>query len=68
MGDSVEWSWTGSSFAARRNVAQVYRPGDTRYNGVGFRSPTSVTGRFNHTFTTAGIYNYIAEGYGHIGE
>ena len=46
---------------------QVERPGDTEYNGYGFRSQPSITGRFSHSFTTPGTYYYIAEGYGHIG-
>lgn len=66
-GDTVQWSWTGTSFAARRGVAQVNRPGDTEYNGIGFRSGRSITGSFSHTFTKPGTYYYIAEGYGHIG-
>ncbi len=64
----MNWSWTGSSFTARRGVAQVNRCGDTEYNGVGFRSERSVTGSFRKTFTKAGAYYYIAEGYGHIGK
>ena len=46
---------------------QVERSGDTEYNGYGFRSQPSITGRFSHSFTTPGTYYYIAEGYGHIG-
>ena len=46
---------------------QVEWPGDTEYNGYGFRSQPSITGRFSHSFTTPGTYYYIAEGYGHIG-
>ena len=48
-------------------MAQVNRPGDMEYNGMGFRSGRSVTGSFSHTFTRPGVYHYIAEGYGHIG-
>ena len=67
-GDTVNWSWTGSSFTARRGVAQVSRRGDTEYNGVGFRSERSVTGSFRKTFAKTGVYYFIAEGYGHIGK
>ena len=48
---------------------QVDGPGDTVYNGVGFRSGRSTTtGSFNNTFTKPGLFHYIAEGYGHIGK
>ena len=67
VGDTVHWSWTGSSFTTRRGVAQVNSPGEVEYNGVGFRSRRSVTGNFSHTFTTPGTYYYITEGYAHIG-
>ena len=46
---------------------QVEQPGDTEYNGYGFRSEQRVTGTFSHSFTTPGTYYYIAEGFGHIG-
>lgn len=67
-GDTVHWRWTGTSFVTRRGVAEVSFPGDTEYNGEGFRSKQSVTGNFSHTFTTPGTYYYIAEGYAHIGK
>ena len=67
VGDTVHWSWTGSSFTTRRGVAQVNSPGEVEYNVVGFRSWQSVTGSFSHTFTTPGTYYYITEGYAHIG-
>lgn len=67
VGDTVHWSWTGSSFTTQRGVAEVNSPGEVEYNGVGFRSRQSITGNFSHTFTTPGTYYYITEGYGHIG-
>lgn len=67
VGDTVHWSWTGSSFTTRRGVAQIDSPGEVEYNGVGFRSRRSVMGNFSHTFTTPGTYYYITEGYAHIG-
>ena len=67
VGDTVHWSWTGSSFTTRRGVAEVNSPGEMEYNGVGFRSRRSITGNFSHTFTTPGTYYYITEGYAHIG-
>ena len=49
-------------------MAEVHAPGDTEYNGIGFRSRQSITGNFSHTFTTPGTYYYITEGYAHIGK
>lgn len=67
VGDTVKWSWTGSDFATHRSVVQVHEAGDTEYDGTGFHSGLSVTGTFSHSFTTPGVYHYIAAGYGHIG-
>jgi len=49
-------------------VAQVDSPGDQEYNGRGFRSSRAVTGTYSQTFTKPGVYYYIAQGFGHIGE
>ena len=49
-------------------MEQVDSPGDTEYNGAGFRSDISTRGNYSHTFTVAGDYNYIAGGFGDIGE
>ena len=68
MGDTVQWSWTGTSFATRRGVAQTSGPQDTAYDGMGFRSEQSTTGSYSFTFTTPGTYYYITEGYAHIGK
>lgn len=46
---------------------QVQGPEALIYDGTGFKSGTSITGSFIHTFTKAGIYHYISEGYAHIG-
>lgn len=47
---------------------QVDNPGDTEYNGRGFRSTAAITGSFSQTFTLPGTYYYIGEGYANIGE
>lgn len=68
VGDTVEWSWTGTRFTTRRNVVQVSGPEATVYDGSGFRSDPSVTGTFRHTFSKAGLYHYISEGHAHLGK
>ncbi len=68
VGDTVEWSWTGSQFVTRRSVVQVSGPEATLYDGSGFRSDASITGFFRHTFSKAGVYHYISGGHAHLGK
>lgn len=44
-GDTVSWTWSGSS------------PHDV--DGEGFKSEVQETGTFQHTFDTAGEYQYV---------
>jgi len=67
VGDTVEWSWTGTQFTTRRSVVQVSGPEDAVYDGHGFRSDAGVTGVFRHTFSLPGTYYYISDGHAHIG-
>lgn len=68
VGDSILWNWYGTSFTRRLSVVETSTPGDLQYNGVGFKSSSSIRGSFIHQFTEAGDYYYIASGFGHIGE
>ena len=68
VGDSVRWNWYGTSFTRQLSVQQVDSPEDTDYNGDGFISDSSTRGSFNHVFTEAGDYYYIAGDYGDIGQ
>ena len=63
VGETVHWSWTGS-----HNVAEVDGPGDTVWNGSGFRSGSPVSGgSFDQAFAEPGLHHYVCEPHAGLG-
>ena len=48
-------------------VYQVASENDTEYDGTGFHSEPSTSGKFRHNFDEPGVYFYVSEGHGELG-